>query len=162
MDSVSVNQGTAMNKDEKITDTQRLSLKTYAKIMRAVSNVTANMHRHLAHYKLTVSQFGVLEAIYHLGPLCQLEIGQKILKTGGNMTMVIDNLEKRGLVARVTDPSDRRYTRVGLTEDGDRLIRKLFPRHAEITAQVFSVLETKELNELGSLMKKLGTANTIN
>ena len=150
-----------MNRDGMITDEQRLILKTYAKIMRAVSNVTAGMHRHLAQYRLTVSQFGVLEALYHLGPLCQQEIGQKILKTGGNMTMVIDNLQKRGLVVRETDPNDRRYTRVGLTENGDRLIRKLFPRHAEIAARIFSALDTNEINELGALMKKLGTANTI-
>ena len=154
-----VNIGVEMKKDGIITSDQRFVLKAYVKMMRAMGVVTTRMHRHLAQFKLTVSQFGVLEALYHLGPLCQQEIGQKILKTSGNMTMVIDNLEKRGLVVRENDPSDRRYIRVRLTTDGEELIHHVFPRHAKIAEQVFSVLNTDELEQLGSLMKKLGMKN---
>ncbi len=46
---------------------------------------------------LTESQFGVLDSLFHLGPMKQKEIGKKILKSGGNITMVINNLEKRGI-----------------------------------------------------------------
>ena len=74
------------------------ALNTYVKMMRAVESLTARVHRHLSSVGLTVSQFGVLEALYHLGPLSQREIGQKILRSSGNITLVIDNLEKRGLV----------------------------------------------------------------
>jgi MarR family 2-MHQ and catechol resistance regulon transcriptional repressor len=70
------------------------ALKTYVKLMRAAESVTARTHRHLASTGLTVSQFAVLEALYQLGPLSQREIGQKILRSSGNITMVIDNLEK--------------------------------------------------------------------
>jgi len=133
-----------------------LALKTYVKLMRTVSALTTRMHRHLAQYKLTVSQFGVLEALFHMGPLCQQEIGQKILKSSGNMTMVIDNLEKRGLVLRESVPEDRRYTRVRLTFEGRKLIGRVFPRHAEIAQHEFSVLTAEELDTLGSLLKKLG------
>ncbi len=137
---------------------QRLILKTYTKMMRASDSVTAKIHRHLTQYKLTISQFGVLEALYHLGSLCQRDIGEKILKTSGNMTMVIDNLEKRDLVIREKDLNDRRFITVKLTDKGYQLIHNIFPVHAQIAEQVFSVLNAKELEELGILLKKLGKA----
>jgi MarR family 2-MHQ and catechol resistance regulon transcriptional repressor len=107
-----------------------------------------------------LSQFGVLEALFHLGPLCQQEIGHKILKTSGNMTMVIDNLEKRGLVVRTNDLQDRRFKRVTLTTKGRHLIKKIFPRHAQIASQIFTALTPQEQQQLGNLLKKLGTAVT--
>ncbi|RLC18639.1 MAG: MarR family transcriptional regulator [Deltaproteobacteria bacterium] len=138
------------------TTNQRQALNTYIKLMRATNSVTARMHRHLKEERLTYSQFGVLEALYHLGPLCQQEIGNKILKTSGNMTMVIDNLEKQGLVVREKDPLDRRYLRIHLTRLGRGLIRKVFPRHAGIAETVFTVLNADEQEQLGVLLKKLG------
>ena len=71
------------------------ALTLYTRLMRATTTVTEKMHRHLQDHRLSISQFGVLEALYHLGPMCQKEIGGKILKTSGNMTLVIDNLEKK-------------------------------------------------------------------
>lgn len=135
------------------------ALKTYVKLMRATSRVTERMHKHLLSEKLTLSQFGALEALYHLGPLCQQDIGRKILKTSGNITTVIDNLEKRGLVARAYDPNDRRLKRVRLTTGGTHLIKKVFPRHVENAERVFSALTLREQAQLGALLKKLGTVN---
>ncbi|MCP3952482.1 MAG: MarR family transcriptional regulator [Desulfobacterales bacterium] len=141
------------------TEHQRAVLKTYTQMMRAVAAVTTRMHRHLADHGLTISQFGVLEALYHQGSLCQRDIGQKILKTSGNMTTVIDNLEKRELVLRVKDLADRRRISVGLTPAGFNLIDTIFPTHAEIAEQVFTIMDPGELLTLGSLLKKVGKAN---
>ncbi len=146
-----------MDKQATLSSDQRLALKTYVKLMRATGVVNERMHKHLLTEKLTFSQFAVIEALYHLGSLCQQDIGRKILRTSGNMTMVIDNLEKRGLVVRTSDPNDRRYKRVSLTAEGERLIKNIFPRHAEITKRVFSTLTTHEQEQLGALLKKLGT-----
>jgi len=141
------------------TDHQRAVLKAYTQMMRATDAVTTCMHRHLADHGLTVSQFGVLEALYHRGPLCQRDIGRKILKTSGNMTTVIDNLEKRGLVVRVKDLADRRRMSVELTPAGFDLIDTVFPIHAEIAEQAFAVMAPGELLTLGNLLKKVGKAN---
>ena len=138
------------------TPSQQRALNTYVKLMRAAGSVTDKMHRHLKGQGLTNSQFGVLEALLHLGPLCQREIGEKILKTGGNMTLVIDNLEKRGLVERVQDQQDRRYLRIHLTPQGFDLISRVFPRHAAIAEEVFAMLDRHEQEQLGTLLKKLG------
>jgi len=141
------------------TNHQRAVLKTYTQMMRAADAVTARMHRHLADHRLTTSQFGVLEALYHKGALCQRDIGMKILKTSGNMTTVIDNLEKRELVVREKDLADRRRMTVKLTQAGFDLIHTLFPTHAEIAEQAFAVMAPGELLTLGNLLKKVGKAN---
>ncbi len=145
-------------KANEIPDRQANTLRLYTKLMRATSAVTEMMHRHLDDHRLSISQFGVLEALYHLGPLCQKDIGRKILKTSGNITMVIDNLEKRELVRRERDPMDRRKVSVALTEHGHRLIERIFPDHAKIAFETFSILDPKEQNTLSVLLKKLGRA----
>ena len=76
------------------------------------------------------TQFAVLEALYHLGPMSLSDIAQKILTTGGNLTMVVGNLEKQGLAHRQKSPEDRRVLIVALTAKGKALMRKLFPEHA--------------------------------
>jgi MarR family 2-MHQ and catechol resistance regulon transcriptional repressor len=147
-----------MSKHQRLQTHQSPALKTYVRMMRAVDAVTVKIHKHLTRHNLTISQFGVLEALYSLGLLCQKEISQKILKSDGNMTMVIDNLEKRHLVKRERDEHDRRKFMVRLTDEGYALIDEIFPVHAEVTQQVFSVLSPEELDELGRLLGVLGKA----
>ena len=124
--------------------------------MRAAESMTARAHQHLSSAGLTISQFGVLEALYHLGPLSQKDIGQKILRSSGNITMVIDNLEKRSLVRRERDRQDRRSFIVHLTDAGNQLIRKIFPPHAAVISNEMNSLTAAEQQALGDLCKKLG------
>ena len=135
---------------------EQKALRTYVKLMRAAESVTGRIHEHLSSIGLTLSQFAVIEALYHLGPLSQRQIGQKILRSSGNITMVIDNLEKNGLVRRKRDKADRRLFIVYLTEKGYKLIRNIFPPHARVIAREFDVLTAAEQDTLGSLCKKLG------
>ena len=132
------------------------ALDAYIKLVRASESVTSRVIKHLDDDGLTVSQFGVLEALLHLGPLSQRELAQKILKSGGNVTMVIDNLEKRGLVTRERDEHDRRLYRITLTPTGRKLIKSIFPRHAGKIASQMNILTKEELKELGDLCRKLG------
>ena len=136
--------------------TETRALKTYVKLMRAAESVTARTHRHLSSTGLTISQFAVLEALYQLGPLSQREIGQKILRSSGNITMVIDNLEKSGLVRRERNEADRRFFIVHLTDKGYNLIDKIFPPHAAVIAEDLGALTAAEQDALGRLCKKLG------
>jgi len=138
------------------TEDEIRALDAYIKLARAAESVTARINAHLADVNLTVSQFGVLEALYHLGPLHQNELGQKILKSSGNMTLVIDNLCRRGLVERHRDTADRRYITVCLTEAGRTLISELFPRHVQIVRREMDVLSVAEQEELQRLCRKVG------
>ena len=138
------------------TEEEKITLNAFIKLMRATETMNNRLNRHLAEADLTVSQFGTLEALYHLGPLNQRAIGEKLLKSGGNITMVIDNLEKCGYVVRETDPSDRRAVLIHLTSEGKKFIDEFFPKHLEKIKEEFSVLSNQEKKKLAVLCKKLG------
>ncbi len=141
----------------KGSDKEINTLNAYIKLMRSSESITTRLSRHLSDHGLTISQFGTLEALYHLGPQNQREIGRKLLKSGGNITLVIDNLEKQGLARRNTDPNDRRAVIVSLTDKGRAFIEKVFPKHLEVISEEFEVLTEDEKKELARICKKLGT-----
>jgi MarR family transcriptional regulator, 2-MHQ and catechol-resistance regulon repressor len=138
------------------SESEKNTLNAFIKLMRATESINNRLNRHLADVDLTVSQFGTLEALYHLGPLNQRAIGEKILKSGGNITMVVDNLEKCGYVVRKKDPNDRRAVLIHLTPEGKSFIKSFFPKHLERIKKEFSVLTEEEKKTLGELCKKLG------
>jgi MarR family 2-MHQ and catechol resistance regulon transcriptional repressor len=137
------------------------ALDTLIKLVRAAESVSGRVEARLSALGLTVSQFGVLEALLHLGPLYQKDLGRKILKSGGNVTMVVDNLEKRGLVKRVRDEEDRRHYAVRLTANGRRMIDAFFPEHVARVVEEMNILTQKEQEELGRLCKKVGLKGSL-
>lgn len=134
---------------------KRLALSTFVKLLRATEAISATVHGPLKDLNLTVSQFGVLEALYHLGPMCQRDLAKKILKSTGNLTTVIDNLEKRKLVRRKRNENDRRYFDVSLTLKGENLIKEIFPEHSDRIVKEMDYLTKSEQKQLGLLCKKL-------
>ena len=132
------------------------ALNTFVKLLRAAESLSARLHAPLASAGLTDGQFGVLEALHHLGPLCQKDLAEKLLRSGANLTLVIDNLEKRGLVRRERNTDDRRYITVHLTDSGRQLIVELFPQHVARLVQELRVLSPSEQDLLLQLCRKLG------
>jgi MarR family 2-MHQ and catechol resistance regulon transcriptional repressor len=126
----------------------------FIKLVRAAGSVSGRVEAHLSGPGLTASQFGVLEALYHGGPLFQKQLGEKISKSGGNVTMVVDNLERRGLVKRARDRRDRRQVVVQVTVKGSGLLRTFLPRHVEHIVAEMAVLTGTEQEELGRLCRK--------
>jgi MarR family 2-MHQ and catechol resistance regulon transcriptional repressor len=141
-------------KDNRLPKNQRDALSVYVKLMRATNQATNKIHRHLRDDNLTVSQFAVLEALYHLGPLSQSELGKKILKSNANLTTVVDSLERKTLVIRKRAEEDRRRVTVYLTEAGRKLIARVFPRHAEVVAKEFAFLSDGEKDALSNILRK--------
>jgi MarR family transcriptional regulator, 2-MHQ and catechol-resistance regulon repressor len=135
------------------------TLDTFIKLTRCTNSVLARLAERNTIGDLTYSQFAVLEALYHLGPMTQGEVSQKVLKSGSNMTTVIDNLERDGLVRRQRDADDRRVIHVHLTEAGSSKIEAVLPGHVAALVEEFSVLSASEQETLGALCKKLGTRN---
>lgn len=136
--------------------TSFIALNTYTKLVRAAESVTNRISRNMSAAGLTISQFGVLEALHHKGALCQRDIAAKILKSTGNITLVIDNLEKQELVKRERSSEDRRYLTVRLTGKGETLISTVF---AEVEAAIVAemgALTADEQETLGRLCKKIG------
>ena len=135
------------------------ALDAYIKLMRATESVTARAHLPLAG-NLTLTQFGVLEALHHRGPLCAGEIAEKILKSAGNLTLVLANLERDGLVTRSRDREDARRWIIDHTPAGRKRISALFPRVASAITAQFAILSRAEQAMLGELCKKLGRGAT--
>ena len=140
----------------KGTSEEILALDTYIKLSRATSSFEDRVLSHGTLGKLTISQFGVLEALYHLGSMCQGQLSQKLLKSTGNITMVVDNLEKSGFVRRVRSVEDRRMINIELTLAGTELISRVFPLHAAAIVAEMSVLTSAEQAALSELCRKLG------
>ena len=137
-----------------------MALDVYIKLSRAADSVTQRINGHLQNYSLTISQFGVLEALYHLGSMQPSQLAQKVLKRSGNMTLVIDNLVKRGLVTRQRRPDDRRCIDISLTKEGEALIEEIFPPHVAGVVETMGALSPDEQQQLAALCRKLGRSES--
>ncbi|MBT9547708.1 MAG: MarR family transcriptional regulator [Candidatus Sericytochromatia bacterium] len=132
------------------------ALNAFINLIRAADSISAKINTALSDYGLTETQFGVLESLFHLGSLCQKALADKLLKSNGNITMVIDNLEKQELVLRQRDSRDRRYITIHLTPKGQSLMEKIFPAHVGRITTLMGVLNPEEQEALRQLCRKLG------
>lgn len=132
------------------------ALNAYINLVRASDSVLSKIATHLESEGVTMGQFAVLEALLHLGPMCQHTLAEKLLRSGGNMTLVVDNLQKREWVKRERQEKDRRAVEIHLTPKGRRLITRIFPEHAKVIARVMSELTPAEQEDLRRIARKLG------
>jgi MarR family 2-MHQ and catechol resistance regulon transcriptional repressor len=125
-------------------------------LWKATKAMEAHAKRSVEALGMCLSDFAVLEALLHKGPLPVNVIGKKVLLTSGSMTAAVDRLERRGLVERQDDPNDRRARIVHLTEEGRRSIRKLFAAHERDMERPVSRLTNGEIESLTGILRKLG------
>ena|SRR5689334_2738764 len=124
-----------------------------ARCHRAVS---ALVERSIADLGICLSDFMVLEALLHKGPLTISEIQSKVLLASGSMTAAVDRLEKRSLLIRKTTPSDRRARVLELTREGRIVVEQAFRQHSKDLERIMSALEMDEKKQLYEISKKLG------
>lgn len=141
--------------DGRRTDDTVRALEAWDRLVRATETLRSQLQRSLAFRRLTVSQFSVLEAIAEAGPLCQRDIARRLLLSGGNITTVVDNLQKRGLVLRVRSTTDRRFITVHLTDEGRKLVEAISPHHARLVRDLMEALAPDEMQRLAELCHKL-------
>jgi MarR family 2-MHQ and catechol resistance regulon transcriptional repressor len=127
-----------------------------ARAYRAIESLAA---RDVARHGLTLAEFGLLEALYHLGPLSLGTIQKKILVSSGGVTYVADSLESRGLIRREPSPGDRRVRMAVLTAEGRDLIERIFPEHANVLADSMAVLSRTEQEKAGRMLRLLEKSN---
>lgn len=133
-----------------------LALDTWIKLNRALEALASQVNQSGTMGGMTPTQFAVVEALYHLGPLPQCQLAARVFKSSGNMTLVVDNLEKLGMVSRQSDAHDRRVSLVVLTPLGKETVSKIFPGHAAFIKDLFIVLTSEEQRLLGETLRKLG------
>ena len=132
------------------------ALGMWVKLARAYATMSRLTAGDIRRYGLTQAQFGVLESLGHKGRMTLGDLAHTSLSTGGNITVVVNNLIRVGLVKRTVSTLDRRVVFVALTPRGMRLFRRIFPRHAEAVARIASVLSAEEQERLGDLLRMLG------
>ena len=125
-------------------------------LWKAYDSLRQHAERHIQSLGLCLSDFGVLEALLHKGPLPVNAIGSLVRLTSGSITAAVDRLEEKGLVERRGDPGDRRARVVHLTAAGRKLISAAFADHETAMAEAASGLTPAERAEALALLKKLG------
>ncbi len=140
----------------KGTSRETTALDAFIRINRATESLAVLVGARIARQNLTIGQFGALEALYHVGPMCQKALGGKILRSGGNITMIVNNLEKAKLAKRIRCATDGRKYEIHLTPKGRSLIKKLFPAVLEAIMEGMSALSMKDQKHLGEMCKRLG------
>lgn len=138
------------------SDEEELSLRLWIALARCYGTLSREVAGKVAEYGLTTPQFGILEALYHLGPLTLGDLATKLLVTGGNITYLMDRLEDQGLVIRDRSETDRRVVRARLTAQGEKTIADIFPGHASFVGDLAAHLDPDEQAQLRHLLKKWG------
>lgn len=134
---------------------QEPSVSAYVRLIRTAEALHSSVSRGLALEGLTASQFSTLKVLRLQGALAQRDIAKYLLKTGGNVTVVVDNLEKQGLVVRIRDTEDRRIVFVKLTAEGEALFDRVYPGHLDRIKSAMSPLSEREYDQLVSLLERL-------
>jgi MarR family 2-MHQ and catechol resistance regulon transcriptional repressor len=132
------------------------SLELFVVISRAYNWVNAHVVRDIRCHGLNPTEFGILEVLYHKGPLPLQQIGEKVLISSGNITYAVDKLEQKQLLVRKPSAHDRRVIFAELTPQGRQLLDTIFPHHAEAIRAAVSGLSPEEQVQAIQLLRKLG------
>jgi MarR family transcriptional regulator, 2-MHQ and catechol-resistance regulon repressor len=142
--------------DGSASDDLPVALKTWVVLARAYLAIARHVDADVARHGLTSSEFGILEALHHKGPLLLGDLQRKLLVTSGGITYLVDRLVDKGLVTRESYPGDKRARVAMLTASGSALIRRIFPAHARRLARVLGALTPKEQKRITALLRTLG------
>ena len=132
------------------------ALRLWVRLARAFRAIEAVAARDAARHGLTLAEFGMLEALYHLGPMPLGEVQRRILVSSGGVTYLADSLESRGLVRREPANRDRRIRIATLTDEGREMIEKIFPEHAARLEEAMAGLSPEEQERAATLIRRLG------
>lgn len=132
------------------------ALKLFVVLSRAHKVIHECTNQFFQENGLNPTEFAVLELLYHKGKQPLQQIGNKILLASGSITYVVDKLEGRGYITRVSSDTDRRVTYAEITNEGTTFMNELFPRHEQQLKQLMDVLSEEEKDQVIELLKKLG------
>ena len=132
------------------------ALRLWVILSRAHSAIAAHAGADVARHGLTLAEFGILEALFHRGPMLLGEVQRRILVSSGGITFLVDRLTAKGLVERRTCESDRRARYAALTPQGEALVAEIFPAHAEALTRAMSGLTAEEQETVADTLRTLG------
>ena len=138
------------------SEEQERALKLWVVLSRARESISAQLEADIARSGLTSMEFGILEVLYHKGPLLLGDVQRRILVSSGGVTYLVDRLERKGLVERRECREDRRAKYAALTDRGEAVIREIFPGHARRIQELMAELSPEEQTTAHDLLRRLG------
>lgn len=126
---------------------------------QAARTVELNTGEAVRQSGLTQTQFGILDVLYCIGDMTISGIKEKTLATSGNMTVVLKNMERDGLIVRKICPNDKRSFEFSITEKGKHKFEEVLPKHRALLDEVFSIYTKAEREQLITLLKKFKQYN---
>jgi MarR family transcriptional regulator, 2-MHQ and catechol-resistance regulon repressor len=129
--------------------------KPFLILMQTARAIQERIRDEMAENYLTITEFSVLEVLFHKGKQTIQQIGNSILITSGSMTYVIDKLEQKALLKRNACREDRRVIHVTLSDEGIELMKNIMPQHEEFVHYTFDSLNSIETETLVLLLKKV-------
>lgn len=145
-----------MEKDNQVDEEVKVSLKLFVVLNRAMESIHKKVATDIKRYGLNLTEFAVLELLYHKGEQPIQKIGQKVLLASSSITYVVDKLEEKGYLVRKACPKDRRVTYADLTDEGNKFISSIFPTHEQEIHRIFGGLNSEEKKQMIDQIKKLG------
>jgi len=135
---------------------ESLDLKLWTVLAKAYESIGAHAFAHIEREGLTPGEFGVLDTLYHKGPMVLGELQHRVLVTSGGISYLTDRLEKRGLVVRRDYPGDRRTREVALTPAGEALMGRVFPKHTAVIERALANVDPEIKQAAVALLRTIG------
>ena len=146
-----------MTEETLIVKKQDSSLKLFVVLAKAYRAIIEQAEMDIKSKGLNLTNFAVLELLFHRGKQPMQKIGDKILMTSGSITYIVNKLEKKGYLVREASPNDRRVTYASISDQGRELLNSIFPAHWEKLKTIMNGLNDEEKDTAIELLKKLGT-----
>ena len=132
------------------------ALRLWVILSRAQAAVASHAAADVSRHGLTLAEFGILEVLYHRGPMLLGEVQRRILVSSGGITFLVDRLTAKGLVERRSCQHDRRARYAALTEQGTAFVAEIFPVHAAVVTRAMSGLSPEDQRACATVLKALG------
>jgi len=131
------------------------ALETWEKLAGVFNDFSRHNAKNIKSYGLTLPQFSIIETLGNLGSMKIGELNNSMIYNGGNMTLVLDQLESMKYTRRTNSPTDRRAIIIELTDEGYKLFNEIYPKHAVNMKERFMKLNNSEQKDLSKLLTKL-------
>lgn len=133
---------------------KKLDVKAMIVMRKAFRTIDSYVSESFKTSDLTPTQFAVLDVLHAKGSMKIGTLIDSMLATSGNMTVVIKNMEHKGLVERRKCSLDKRVYWVDITESGRQVIEEALPEHMIKIKEAFSLLTDDEKQQLITILKK--------
>ena len=140
----------------ELDDATAAALRLWVIMSRAHTAVAAHAAADVQRHGLTLAEFGIIEALYHRGPMLLGEVQKRILVSSGGITFLVDRLAAKGLVERRSCETDRRARYAALTPKGTALVAEIFPSHAATVKAAMEGISPDEQERVADLLRDMG------